>query len=280
MGSSCIITDNAAQFTNIISSNDFIFRLIEHKSVFDQPQQQNKLLKTICFPTLFPIERIPVITPPTFQDVYTIISQLINKYDEMFIILHSKELNPVYDITQQILLKLHGRESVYLIDSQTLSAGQGHIIQFAASLLKINTPGTEIEQQLRELVPHVYTLLCTNNLSYLYNSGFIDIGQSIVGEMMALLPIFAIEDGKLNPLEKVKNMHNLIDYFIEFIDEFEQITQVTFLQPISPPLSEAKIIRQYIEENYPQTTFSEIPINTFLASLIGPKGFGLVVSEK
>ena len=147
-------------------------------------------------------------------------------------------------------------------------------------LISKNVNGNQIEEILREQVPHIYTLLCTPGLSYLHNAGFIDKGQGVVGEMLSLLPIFSLEEGKFTPIDKLKNTHGVIEYFIEYIEEFDDLLQVSFLQSKPPAIQEAKLIKQYIEENYPDTIYTEHPHNNYLASLIGPKGFGLVVIEK
>ncbi len=147
-------------------------------------------------------------------------------------------------------------------------------------MISKNIDGTLIEETLREQIPHIYTLLCTPGLSYLHNAGFVDKGQGVVGEMLSLLPIFSLEDGVFTPIDKLKNIHGVIEYFIEYIEEFEDLYQVSFIQSTPPAIQEAKLVKQYLEENYPDTIYTEHPHNTYLASLIGPKGFGLVVIEK
>ncbi|KAF0112482.1 MAG: hypothetical protein FD147_78 [Chloroflexi bacterium] len=281
MGSTCIITDNAAQFTKLNFPENICLRFINYKSIYGLSGTKDKTKPNLStFPRQLTLDQKPIITLPSFSEIYDLITSSLSTFDDVFIILHSKELSPVYEIVANMISKMHGRASVHLIDSQSISTGQGHLIQFASDLIINNIPGADIEQKLREEVPHIYTLLCATNLSYLHTSGFIDIGQCIVGEMVSLLPIFGIEGGKLNPLEKVKNTHSVVDYFIEFIDEFDDLFQLSFLQPAPPLLSEAKIIKQYIEENYSNTTYTEHPLNSYLVSLIGPKGFGIVVLEK
>jgi hypothetical protein len=39
-------------------------------------------------------------------------------------------------------------------------------------------------------------------------------------------------------------------------------------------------LRQFVQENYPETPFSEHRLNSFLAVLFGPKSLGLIVIEK
>jgi fatty acid-binding protein DegV len=42
------------------------------------------------------------------------------------------------------------------------------------------------------------------NLSYLHTAGILDAGQATIGELLGLYPLFVLEEGKVNPLQKVK----------------------------------------------------------------------------
>ena len=207
------------------------------------------------------------------------ILSLYQSYDDIFIALVSKNLHPLYDLFEEIIKKIHGKAEIHLLDTQSIAIGEGQIVQIAAELIEKNIGGSVIEERLREAIPHVYTLLCTPNFSYLNKSGFIDLGQAVSGEVLGFLPIFTLEDGKLNPVEKVKNIRSAFDYFIEFIEEFEEIGNISFIQPASPAHNESKLIRQHVEEFFPKTQYSEHTINPFLASLIGPQGMGIVITE-
>ncbi len=202
------------------------------------------------------------------------------KFDDIFIILISAELHPLYGITSEVVKQLRGRAAIHLIDSRSLAIGEGQIVQLAAELIHRGEKGMIIEEKLRSIIPHTYTLLCTPNFSYLQKSGFIDKGQSISGEMLGFVPIFTLEEGRLNPVEKVKNHRNVIDYFIEFIDEFDKLENISFIQPHAVNQSETRLIRQHVDEFHKDSQYSEHTINPYLASLIGPQGMGIVITEK
>ncbi|MCX6054487.1 MAG: DegV family protein [Chloroflexi bacterium] len=281
MSSTCILTDNAIQFTKACFSDDIAFLFLDYKASYSIPSVSNKSKTQLSdFPKQLLFEQISILVPPSNEEISEIISSSINSYDDVFILLHSKQINPIFQTVTDILGKMHGRASIHLIDTQSISVGQGYIIQYAHDLISKNIPGFEIDRLLRETIPHIYTLICSPNLSYLYASGFCDIGQCVVGEMTSLLPIFGFESGKLNSLEKVKNIRGVIEYFIEYIGEFADLLQVSFLQTTPPMHSESKVLRQFIEDVFPTTNYSEHPINNYLTSRIGPKGFGLIVIEK
>ena len=92
----------------------------------------------------------------------------------------------------------------------------------------------KLKDQIRSLLPSTYSIICPFGLSYLHYNGFVDRPQAVVNEMLELFPIFAVENGKLIPLEKVKSPRNVIGFFQEFLDEFEQLNQITFIQSALP----------------------------------------------
>jgi DegV family protein with EDD domain len=278
---SCIIADNAAQFTRVNFPENICLRFIDYKTEYSFQNPKDRLKETgTGFPKLLKLDQAPIIKLPILDDIQELIENSVKNFDDVFIILHSKDLNPAYGMIMSILSKVRGRASVHMIDSQSISIGQGYLIQSTVDMIFRNLDGMQIEQNIREQVSHVYTLLCSPGLSYLQTSGFIDIGQSVVGEMLSLLPVFSLEEGKFTPIDKLKNLHGVMEYFIEYIEEFDDLLQVSFLQSTPPSLQESRMIKQYLEENYSDTLYTEHPLNAYLASLIGPKGFGIVVIEK
>jgi len=280
MGHSCILTDNAAQFTrpNFTGYKNIVF-------LDEQIELQENVLLDLCkvrvseFPSHVNGSNPIHLRPPSATHLSDELLSIYQMYDDIFIILVSKELHPTFSLAEEIVMKLHGKADFHLIDTQSIALGEGQIIQLAAELIAKNISGAIIEECLREAIPHTYTLLCTPNFSYLHKSGFIDLGQAVSGEILSFLPIFTLEGGKLIPVEKVKNIHNVTDYFIEFIDEFDDLKNVSFIQPSPTVHNESKLVKQHIEEFFPDTHYSEHTINPYLASLIGPQGIGIVVTE-
>jgi fatty acid-binding protein DegV len=100
-----------------------------------------------------------------------------------------------------------------------------------------------------------------------------------VGEMMGLLTIFSLEEGRLTPMEKVRTQRHLFESFQEFLDEFEDPSHIALLHSAGHPSLRTRPLRQYVQENFPRTPFSEHPISPHVAALFGPQSIGLVIME-
>lgn len=281
MAISQILTDDAAQFSkpNVPGNRNLSILHSRLDLGMDAPVPISSM-HLADFPQNVKMNLSPNHLLPEIEEVEAEIILHSQSTDDLFIILASGNLYPYYPLVESIINRLHGRSVIHLIDSQTISLGEGQIVQKALELIKLGLPGNEIEEYLREMVSHIYTLICTPNLSYLHKSGFIDSGQAVVGELLGFLPVFSIENGKLNPLDKLKNIRSVIDYFIEFLDEFDHLTDVSIIQPFHPYHNETKLVHQHLVEFFPGTNYAEHQISPFLASLIGPQGMGLVVTEK
>jgi len=278
MTSTCIVTDSSAQFTQPGLPGKQCLKVLQH-GLWNVADQRAALPKVVDFPKNITADFHPQIFSPSEDEIFDLISTSLPLYDEIYILLLSKEISPLYSRVEKSVATLHGRANLHLIDSQNTSAGLGLLVQYAAALIAKDLPAAEVERSLRLMVTHIYTIFCTPSLSYLHNAGILDVGQAAVGDMMGLFPLFVLEEGKVNPLQKVKNLRSVMEYFIEFVDEFDDLAHIALIQPTTPMQSETKIIHQHVSEFFEETTYTEHSINAFTASLLGPRGFGMAVME-
>lgn len=279
MTSYAIITDDAAHYLPENLPGNVSFIQIIHNFSNLKTRNQSKEDPGNLFPDFLPIKSHSVIFPPNKLELSSQLVNNIRDFDEIFFITVTRGIDSIYSIIEDISIKQKGRANFHLIDSQTLSAGQGYLIQRTIQLIKQNIPAIRIEEKLREEIPNIYTLLCTPNLSYLYASGFVDLGQVISGEQHSLYPIFGLEDGKFTALEKQKNIHGAIEYFVEFIGEYDQLKEIVFLHPARQIVCESTNLEQFVHDNLQNVRYSKVNCNDFLTHLIGPRGFGLIVVE-
>jgi DegV family protein with EDD domain len=276
MHSYAIITDDAVQG---ISSNSR--HVIDFYTIgYDYPFFTG--LDTASFQennSSFALKSLVSICLPTTDTVRNLVIKANSQYDEIFCILSAGNLTYLSTMIDEIAEKNKSKADFHLIDSQTLSAGQGYLVNKAIQMIEKNISPKKIDATLREIIPNIYTILGSTNLSYLHASGFLDAGQMIVGEQHAIIPLFSLENGKLNSLEKFKNLHGIADYLLEFLEEFEKIEQVIFIHPMTSKLHLFQEIKQFTHENHEVNSYSEYSSNEFLSNLIGPEGFGMILIE-
>jgi len=217
--------------------------------------------------------------PPSPQEFIRFYVQLSREYDTIFVLTLSSLLNPVNRSALCASAQYSNHATINVIDSQTTGIGLGLLVQAAAAAAAAGAPPAEIERQMRASIPRVYMLFCIPELRYLAHSGYMDHSQALVGEMMGMLPIFAIEEGRLTPMEKVRTQRHLFESFLEFINEFDAPSTIALMRGANHNTLRTRPVRQYVQETFPDTLFSEHAIAPHLAALFGPQSTGLVIMD-
>ncbi|HEY9089956.1 MAG TPA: DegV family protein [Anaerolineaceae bacterium] len=280
MGSVCILTDTSAQFPQLAFPGRNLVRVLGlDVSLNGILFEDGKEIKANSLPFTANATLNPKVSAPTPDKLYALLNSLSQSYDDIIAILLSAQLSNVYASVARAADEVKGRIRVQMIDSQTTSVGLGILVQIAAEAAAAGIHPVEIERLVRSMIPHIYMVVCTPGLSYLSYAGYIDHAQATLGEMLNLLPIFTLEEGHLTPLEKVRNHRNMLDFFTEFLDEFDAIQHIAFLQSVQPSQADSRLLREHAEDFFEQTPFSEHTINLPLATLLGPRTQGLIVVE-
>lgn len=281
MNSLCIVTDFTAQF---LQSN---YPGREH--VYTLPLSFQIAGKMYSKGDVFPLSNLPssanellsprLILPPQ-NEIRIFFETLSQKYNEVIGIFLSDALFNCYSQVEQIISGLHSNPKIQLIDSQSTSIGLGLIVQSAAEMIVQGCSSIEIERHIRNQIHHTYTILCTPALSYLFSNGLVDRAQAQIGEMLGIYPIFGIEEGRLHPIDKMRNYRQAITFFQDYLDEFEQLKQIAWFHASPENAQDYKMLSDHISETFREDTFIEKTIQTPMAALLGPNVFGLIIVEE
>jgi DegV family protein with EDD domain len=271
MSNVCILTDSTAQFTlpNFQGHERVYIIPFEIQNSLpkgDSPRRGNGFSKKLI--------------PPSFTDFVRFYSQLSREYDTIFVLTLSSLLNQTAQTALSASLQSSHPAIIDVIDSQTTGIGLGLLVQEAAAAAAAGTAPAEIERQLRASIPRIYMLFCIPELTYLAHSGFMDYSQALIAEMMGMLPIFNIEEGRLTPMEKVRTQRHLFESFLEFINEFDTPAHIALMRGAGHSTNRTRAVRQYVQETFPDTHFSEHTIAPHLSALFGPQSTALVIMEK
>jgi DegV family protein with EDD domain len=271
MSNACILTDSTVQFTRVNFAGHERVHLIPF-AIQDIPQQghESGLRRDLS-------QRM---VPPSQQDFIRFYTELSHKYDTIFVLTLSSMLNPTTGFALSASKQYSNHAAIRVVDSQTTGIGLGLLVQVAAAAASEGAAPAEIDRRIRATIPHIYMLVCIPELTYLAQSGFLDYSQALVGEMMGILPIFAIEEGRLAPTEKVRTQRHLFESFLAFLNEFDAPAHIALTHGTSRNTLRSRPVRQYAQETFPGAPFSEHTISPHLAALFGPESTSLVIMEK
>ena len=277
----CILTDSTVQFVHPVFNGRDLVHILDLKTTTHKSGSRPKsTLKTDELPASARNDLNPALQIPTSEQLRLKYLELSSQYNEIVVMLHSSHLSEAALNAQEAADAVRGRVSVQVIDTLTISVGLGYLIEAAAEAASSNAPSTEIERLMRGLIPHIYSVFCIPGLTYLYYAGHLGKAQALVGEMLNILPIFSLEEGRLTPVEKMRNSRHLIDFLQEFMDEFSDLDQISIVQSIPPMTHEIKTLREHIAINFTHTPVSEHTINLPAATLFGPRTLSVFVVEQ
>lgn len=139
-----------------------------------------------------------LISPHQFQDAFEEITRV---GDEAIVLTISSGLSGTY---QSALIAAEDFDNISVIDTTLVAGAQKILVQRAAELaaqgLSRNTIVEMLEQEKKQVI--VYAVVDT--LKYLQRGGRISKGSAIVGGIMGIKPILALEDGKLIAIAKAR----------------------------------------------------------------------------
>jgi DegV family protein with EDD domain len=220
---------------------------------------------------------MPVTTPPSFRAFQEVYARLGQSTDQIISIHVSSRLSRSYHVATGAAEAFLGRCQVAVMDSESISVGQGTLVRAAAEAANRGMPLDTIVRLIRGMIPHVYLVFFVEALEYLEREGRIGKAQALLGSMLNIKPILIVEEGDIIPLEKVRTRPRAIDKLFEFVAEFAQIQEVAILQVGSD--QEAAELVERLKLVFPDRDFPVLPYGPVLASHIGPSTMGVIVYE-
>lgn len=227
-------------------------------------------------------DRVPVnIVGPSPDDFRAVFRRTLYHTNKMLVILSSSHLSPVMHNARVAARDFMGRCDITILDSQTVSVGLGLLVERAGELLQEeHLPMSEVVRSVRGMIPHIYVVMITHTLDYLYRSKKLSATQALLGSMLNIHPYLVIEDGDVNPLEKSRAPEKALDKLVEFASEFTHIQKLVIFQSAGEELiEEAVMLRNRLEQTLEQHDFPTITYDPIVASHIGPDGLGMVIYE-
>jgi len=280
MSQVCILTDSTAQFpVHLFPGNDLVNVIPFHVQLDGPAVAGDKDVKLFHLPASVYSGSSFQARPPSVDEFCQMYMNLGFRYREIVVILLSVHLSSALENAQTAIETAKCPATIHLVDSQTTTVGLGLLVQAAASAAQQGLSGSRISRLVRGIVPHVYTVFCLHNLSYLSREGFIDPAQAMVGKMLVVVPFIVLENGRLSPSQKVRGSRHLVDLLSEFIMEFTAVKHVALIQGMPPFEQEARLLRERLSGLDRTNSFSEHTLSVPLAALLGPHSLGLVVME-
>jgi DegV family protein with EDD domain len=280
MPRSCVITDSSVYFpTPTYPGYELVTVMPLHVNVGDRSFTDSKDPRDLKNWYGYLNSHKPRLDIPSVEDFSRLYNYLSHTFDSIVAILHSNQLSPLIENARQAAQQVKHPNGIFVVDSQTLGAGLGVLVQAAAQCCMQQQDAASISQMLRGMLPHIYTVAFLPNFAYLADSGYLDPAQAVVGEMLGFFPFYVLESGRMVSVQKARNSRQLVEMLSEFVTEFTDLRHITLFQGYPPYEAEMRSLRERISKLYPETPLVEHHLSLSLLSLLGPRPLGVVVVE-
>ena len=221
----------------------------------------------------------PTTSSPTILEIRETYEKVSRKADTIISIHISRKLSDTFRKSVQAAKRMLGRCHIHVIDSEVTSVGLGILVKQAAKMAQREQSPEEIIRTLRGMIDHIYVVFFVESLDYLERGGRIGKAQALLGTMLNIKPMLILEEGEIEPLEKVRTRVRAIEKLGEFVAEFGHIESLTIMHNQSPPDE-----LEYLMERLEHARKGKIRIDVarygpILAVHIGPDAVGVVVYE-
>lgn len=220
---------------------------------------------------------MPVVSPPPVQAWTQLYQSLARESAYVIVLTQSSRLSNTFQRAREATGYVIGRVRIWVVDTQTVGLGQGILVREAAKMAAEGMPAPEIVRHMRAMIPHIYAQFLIDRLDYLEKYGRVGPAQALLGTMLGVKPIVAIEDGELIPMEKVQNWEKGIEKLHDFVVEFLHIEEMAVVQHGME--EQTALFLERLEMTFEGRSFPVISYGPSLSAHLGPTALGVIVYE-
>lgn len=222
----------------------------------------------------------PIITPPSIAEYSAVFNHLSEDAEAILSIHASRELSDSWALAREAAELFQGRCPIYVIDSQSISAGQAILARAALRALGTGHDVDSTVRMVRGAVDRLYAIFYTDNVEYLLQNKIMEPGHAILSSMAGLKPILTLEGGHLTAMEKVRTRMQAIERIMEFAVEFSGIEDVAILGPRPAMPDSARLLQERLSAEFPGRAFPYMMYGASLAGIMGTDVTGLILLEE
>lgn len=171
------------------------------------------LLEKMSSLDIFP--KTTQVTPPRFIECY---KKFIDEGYKILSIHLSSKMSGTYQ-SACIAKETLETDDIVVIDSLNVTSGLGLLVIKAAKLKECGLGIEEIEIELLKLIPHVKSALVFNSLDNLVKGGRLSKTAGVIGNILSIKPILAVENGEIVVRDKVRGSKKAIRTILDYVDK-------------------------------------------------------------
>jgi DegV family protein with EDD domain len=150
-----------------------------------------------------------------FRDVYAAAAESASSVLGIHL---SAKLSGTFSTAEQARALLPDRR-IEVFDSNATAMALGFVVLAAARAAEAGKNLDEVKQVASDTVPNVGIIFTLQTLEFLRRGGRIGGGQAFLGGLLDMKPILELQDGRVEPRERVRTKRKAMDRVIDLIVE-------------------------------------------------------------
>lgn len=225
----------------------------------------------------------PKTSAASITDVMDLYEKYEKDYDEIVIFSISGKMSTTVNVMRMAAEELEIEERVFVVDSENLSTGGGHLVIEAADMAQEGKSAKEIVECVTELRPRVRASFVVDTLTYLHRGGRCSGVAALAGSALKLHPKIVVEDGAMKPDKKYRGKMKkvILDYAKEMEPQLLKAKKDrVFITHSGCEVEVLESVKEYLES---LNHFDEILITRaggVISSHCGPGTLGVLYIEK
>lgn len=162
--------------------------------------------------------KLPVTSQPSAGEFLDLFQRLTADGSQVLCVLVSHQLSGTLSSAEAARDMLPDR-SIHIFNSLSVSIGQGLLALAAGEMAAGGQPIEAILARLERMRNEMRLYFIVDTLEYLQRGGRIGGATALLGTMLKIKPLLHIENGRIEPLEKVRTRQKAIDRMLEIMEE-------------------------------------------------------------
>jgi len=176
--------------------------------------------------------------------------------------------------------QITGHSQIDVIDTQTLCAAQGMLINVGLRAMKDGADFDTIVREIRGAVDRVYVMYYVENPRFLLQNNIMSKSHVVLGTMLGVKPFLAVEEGQLIAVEKVTNTTQALEHMVDFALEFITLEDSAIVQHQVQPTEQTRALQDRFSIEFPGQVFAHTLYAPSLAAIVGVDATGVIVLEE
>lgn len=165
---------------------------------------------------------IPFSSQPSVGEMYKGMVDVVSEGNELLCIFLSSEMSGTYNSACNVrdrVLEKYEDAKIHVLDSESNSMQLGFAVILAARASKKGENLEDVVKIAEQNIKRSRFIFIPDNLDYLKKGGRIGDGSALIGNILKIIPILTVMDGKTSILRKIRTKSKAVKVMIDKVLE-------------------------------------------------------------